>query len=62
MSLHNSLLLIVASSLTTKMVNHVDTLRYGPDGRKTYIPLDPKELVVGDTIHVRGGDAIPADW
>ena len=44
------------------MVNHVDTLRYGEDGRKTYIPLDPKELVVGDTIHVRGGDAIPADW
>ena len=49
------------NALKAKMVNHVDTVRYGEDGRKTYVPLNPKFLVVGDTIHVRGGDAIPAD-
>lgn len=48
------------AALKSKMVNHVDTIRI-VDGRRTYVPLDPKQLVVGDVIHLRGGDAIPAD-
>ena len=49
------------------MVNTVDVYRMTNEGqegqkpRKMHIPKDPKELVVGDIIHVRGGDAIPAD-
>ena len=50
------------------MVNTVDVVRVTsvgmPEGskpRKMSIPINPKHLVVGDIIHVRGGDAIPAD-
>lgn len=46
--------------LKSKIVNHVDTARL-VNGELKYIPLSPRELVVGDIIHVRGGDAIPAD-
>ena len=49
------------------MVNTVDVVRITDEGkkgqkpRKMNIPIDPQYLVVGDIIHVRGGDAIPAD-
>jgi len=55
------------TALKNKMVNTVDVYRMTNEGqegqkpRKMHIPKDPKELVVGDIIHVRGGDAIPAD-